>query len=44
MESTKKKTPRDATDFEREQLRFFLSQEDVAEKLAELNPLPRVAS
>jgi hypothetical protein len=38
MEQTKKKTPRDTTDFEREQLRFFLSREDVAEKLAELNP------
>jgi hypothetical protein len=47
MEPTKKKTPRDATDFEREQLRFFLSQEDVANKLAELNPslawLPELA-
>jgi hypothetical protein len=38
MEPIKKKTPSDATDFEREQLRFFLSQEDVADKLAELNP------
>src|SRR3981189_2045767 len=47
MEPTKKKTPRDTTDFEREQLRFFLSREDVADKLAELNPslawLPELA-
>lgn len=38
MEPTKKKTPSDTTDFEREQLRFFLSREDVADRLAELNP------
>src|SRR5262245_21800425 len=38
MEQTRKKTPRDTTDFEREQLRFLLSREDVAEKLTELNP------
>jgi len=38
MEPTKKKTPSDTTDFEREQLRFFLSREDVADKLLELNP------
>ena len=38
MEPTRKKTPSDTTDFEREQLRFFLSREDVAETLAELNP------
>jgi hypothetical protein len=38
MEPTKKKTPRDTSEFEREQLRFFLSREDVADKLAELNP------
>jgi hypothetical protein len=38
MEPTKKKTPNETTDFEREQLRFFLSREDVADKLAELNP------
>jgi hypothetical protein len=47
METTKKKTPSDTTDFEREQLRFFLSREDVADKLAELNPslawLPELA-
>jgi hypothetical protein len=38
MEPTEKKTPTDTTDFEREQLRFFLSREDIAETLAELNP------
>lgn len=38
MEPAKKKTPSDTTDFEREQLRFFLGQEDVANKLADLNP------
>lgn len=38
MQQTKKKTPSDTTDLEREQLRFFLSREDVAGKLAELNP------
>ncbi len=47
MGLTKKKTPKDTTDFEREQLRFFLSREDVADKLAELNPslawLPELA-
>ena len=47
MEPTRKKTPSDTSDFEREQLRFFLSREDVAEKLAELNPslawLPELA-
>lgn len=47
MEPTRKKTPSDSTDFEREQIRFFLSREDVASKLAELNPslawLPELA-
>jgi hypothetical protein len=47
MEPTRKKTPSDTTDFEREQLRFFLGREDVAETLAELNPslawLPELA-
>jgi hypothetical protein len=47
MEPSRKKTPSDTTDFEREQLRFFLSREDVAERLAELNPslawLPELA-
>ena len=38
MEPKAKKTPADTTEFEREQLRFFLSQTDVAETLAELNP------
>jgi hypothetical protein len=47
MDASRKKTPSDATDFEREQLRFFLSQENVGERLAELNPslswLPELA-
>jgi hypothetical protein len=47
MEPTRKRTPSDTSDFEREQLRFFLSREDVGEKLAELNPslawLPELA-
>jgi hypothetical protein len=47
MEPTRKKTPSDTTDFEREQLRFFLSRDDVSERLAELNPslawLPELA-
>ena len=47
MEPTRKRTPSDTPDFEREQLRFFLSREDVGEKLAELNPslawLPELA-
>lgn len=33
-----KKTPSDATEFEREQLRFLLSGDDVAVMLAEINP------
>ncbi len=38
MPTTPKKTPRDATDFEREQLRFLLTREDVATTLVEVNP------
>jgi hypothetical protein len=34
----RKKTPADATPFEREQLRFFLSEGDLAATLAEVNP------
>jgi hypothetical protein len=34
----KKKTPNDATEFEREQLRFFLTRDDLASTLAEINP------
>jgi hypothetical protein len=33
-----RKTPEDATDFEREQLRFFLSGDDLATTLATINP------
>ena len=48
MKPTKtRKTPSDVTEFEREQLRFFLSRADVAQVLAELNPslawLPELA-
>jgi hypothetical protein len=47
MEPIKKKTPSDTTEFEREQLRFLLSQGDVSSSLAELNPslawLPELA-
>ena len=35
---SKRKTPNDASEFERQQLRFFLSGEDVAAKLATINP------
>src|SRR5262249_14435094 len=38
MESVRKKTPTDTTEFEREQLRFFLSGSQVSERLADLNP------
>ena len=38
MPSASKKTPRDATEFEREQLRFFLKTSDAAAMLAEVNP------
>jgi hypothetical protein len=34
----KKKTPNDATEFEREQLRFFLTRDDLAATLTEINP------
>lgn len=34
----RRKTPENATDFEREQLRYFLSQGDLATTLATLNP------
>ena len=34
----KRKTPEDATEFEREQLRFFLSEGDLATTLATINP------
>jgi hypothetical protein len=47
MEPIKKKTPSDTTEFDREQLRFFLASDDVAVTLAELNPslawLPELA-
>jgi hypothetical protein len=36
--SQKKKTPKDATEFEREQLRFFLTRDDLAATLTEINP------
>jgi hypothetical protein len=35
---TSRKTPKDATDFEREQLRFLLTKGDAAAVLAEVNP------
>jgi hypothetical protein len=38
MRDTSKKTPKDTTEFEREQLRFFLTKSDVAAMLAEVNP------
>jgi hypothetical protein len=38
MQGTSRKTPKDATEFEREQLRFFLTKGDVAAMLAEVNP------
>jgi hypothetical protein len=38
MAATRKKTPGDVTDLEREQLRFFLARDDLAATLAELNP------
>ena len=36
--SAPKKTPRDATEFEREQLRFLLSRDDLASALVDINP------
>src|SRR5260221_653619 len=38
MRDTSKKTPKDATELEREQLRFFLASSNVSAVLAELNP------
>jgi hypothetical protein len=38
MRDTSKKTPKDATEFEREQLRFFLTRGDAAAVIAEVNP------
>jgi hypothetical protein len=38
MRDAPRKTPKDATEFEREQLRFFLTQGDVAAMLAKVNP------
>jgi hypothetical protein len=38
MRDTSKKTPKDSTEFEREQLRFFLTKSDAAAVLAEVNP------
>lgn len=38
MLETPKKTPKDTTEFEREQLRFFLENDDVAVVLAQFNP------
>src|SRR3970282_330437 len=38
MRDTPKKTPKDATEFEREQLRFFLTTRNAATTLAEINP------
>ncbi len=35
---TRKKTPEDTSEFEREQLRFFLSGDDLAATLATVNP------
>ncbi len=36
--AVRKKTPADATPFERDQLRFFLSEGDLAATLSEVNP------
>ena len=38
MRDSSKKTPKDATEFEREQLRFFLTNSNVTAVLAEVNP------
>jgi hypothetical protein len=38
MTAGKKKTPEDATEFEREQLRYFLKRDDASAILAEMNP------
>jgi hypothetical protein len=42
--ATRKKTPTDATPFEREQLRFFLSGGDLAATLAEFMSSPTSSS
>lgn len=36
--SARKRTPEDVTEFEREQLRFFLAGDDLATTLATINP------
>jgi hypothetical protein len=38
MAVPQRKTPKDATEFEREQLRFFLTREDLSATLADMNP------
>ena len=38
MTASQKKTPSDATDFEREQLRFLLGRNDLTATLVEFNP------
>lgn len=38
MEASQKKSPKDATEFEREQLRFLMIRDDAAVILAEVNP------
>ena len=38
MSATSRKTPKDATEFEREQLRFLLTKNDSASVLAQMNP------
>ena len=37
-QTTRKRTPKDASEFEREQLRFFLAGGDLAATLASVNP------
>ncbi|MGD0635690.1 MAG: hypothetical protein ABSA13_15695 [Beijerinckiaceae bacterium] len=37
-QAVRKKTPSDVSDFEREQLRFFLSGDDLANTLVTINP------
>jgi len=37
-QTTRKRTPKDASEFEREQLRFFLAEGDLAATLASVNP------
>jgi hypothetical protein len=39
-QTTRKRTPKDASEFEREQLRFFLAGGDLAATLARVNPSP----